>query len=126
MRGSIIDCLWGILTVIVNPLGAQVASYAFTFQDEEKNDTQIRVMLPLLDLLNHANQGLSSSPASVLRISLQLTAMQHMSAHSHLSRQGSNETHDRTLPLLDVLNHANEAAPPVVVASYCSHSAHGP
>ncbi|CAK0787098.1 hypothetical protein CVIRNUC_010314 [Coccomyxa viridis] len=34
---------------------ALVASYAFTFPDEDKNDTQIRIMLPLFDLLNHGN-----------------------------------------------------------------------
>ena len=37
--------------------GLQVASYAFTFPDEDKNDTQIRIMLPLFDLLNHGNPG---------------------------------------------------------------------
>ena len=39
------------------PHGLQVASYAFTFPDEDKNDTQIRIMLPLFDLLNHGNPG---------------------------------------------------------------------
>ena len=35
----------------------QVASYAFTFPDETNNETQIRLMLPLLDILNHGNAG---------------------------------------------------------------------
>ena len=35
----------------------QVASYAFTFPDETNNETQIRMMLPLLDILNHGNAG---------------------------------------------------------------------
>lgn len=43
--------------------GAQVSAYAFTFPDESSNGTQIRMMLPLLDLLNHGNEG----PAPTLR-----------------------------------------------------------
>ena len=41
--------------------GAQVSAYAFTFPDESSNGTQIRMMLPLLDLLNHGNEGLAPS-----------------------------------------------------------------
>ena len=38
--------------------GAQVSAYAFTFPDEASEDgKQIRIMLPLLDLLNHGNEG---------------------------------------------------------------------
>ena len=50
------------------PHGLQVASYAFTFPDEDKNDTQIRIMLPLFDLLNHGNPGASQHFALSLHI----------------------------------------------------------
>ena len=39
---------------------AQVSAYAFTFPDESSNGTQIRMMLPLLDLLNHGNEGVAA------------------------------------------------------------------
>ena len=39
------------------PTLLQVASYAFTFPDETNNETQIRMMLPALDILNHGNAG---------------------------------------------------------------------
>lgn len=44
-----------------SPHAPQVASYAFTFPDEDKNDTQIRIMLPLFDLMNHGNPGMAHS-----------------------------------------------------------------
>ncbi len=41
--------------------GAQVSAYAFTFPDEASDDgKQIRIMLPLLDLLNHGNEGVAA------------------------------------------------------------------
>lgn len=45
----------------------QVASYAFTFTDEANNETQIRMMLPALDILNHGNAG----PPHLMQAALQ-------------------------------------------------------
>ena len=45
----------------------QVASYAFTFPDETNNETQIRMMLPALDILNHGNAG----PPHLMQAALQ-------------------------------------------------------
>ena len=35
----------------------QVSTYAFTFPDESQGGMQIRMLLPLLDLMNHGNEG---------------------------------------------------------------------
>lgn len=48
----------------------QVASYAFTFPDETNNRSQIRVMLPLLDLLNHGNEGVANSAPIATSVSM--------------------------------------------------------
>ena len=53
-----------------------MASYAFTFPDEDKNDTQIRIMLPLFDLLNHGNPGASQHFALSLHIMHSITVLE--------------------------------------------------
>jgi hypothetical protein len=44
------------LTAALASLGVQVASYAFTFPDADDLSMQVRVMLPLFDLMNHADK----------------------------------------------------------------------
>ncbi len=50
--------------------GAQVSAYAFTFPDEASEDgKQIRIMLPLLDLLNHGNEGVAACLGACIGLS---------------------------------------------------------
>ena len=50
--------------------GVQVSAYAFTFPDEASDDgKQIRIMLPLLDLLNHGKAGVTSSLTACIGLS---------------------------------------------------------
>lgn len=36
-------------------MATQVASYAYTFPDERDPDSQIRILLPMIDMINHAD-----------------------------------------------------------------------
>ena len=73
----------------------QVSTYAFTFSDESQSGMQIRMLLPLLDLFNHGNEGVAASLHACLSW---LLARQHLLAISpHLTAASAGWRYDGVL-----------------------------